>query len=76
MQSMSHMEGGGANTVMQANSVLVQKGGAQQRSVDIQIVGASGVGKTCMLEGLIKEHDPAQLSKFQQDRANIMGRYR
>eukprot|EP00392_Amoebophrya_sp_AT5.2_P004904 g4913.t1 len=71
------------NTAMQSmgNSGPGMEGGAGgrraagHRSVDIQLVGAQGVGKTMLLERLIRESDPAQLSKFNQDRSNFMGRY-
>ncbi|CAJ1359921.1 unnamed protein product [Effrenium voratum] len=35
-------------------------------------VGASGTGKTTMLGELIKEHDPAQMANFDEQRSNLM----
>ncbi|CAE8614180.1 unnamed protein product, partial [Polarella glacialis] len=45
---------------------------AGNRNVFIQIVGAPGVGKSSLLEALIQEHDPAQLAKFNEQKANFM----
>ncbi|CAD7956287.1 unnamed protein product [Amoebophrya sp. A120] len=68
------------NTAMQSMGQGVAEAGGPRgnrghKSVDIQLVGMQGVGKTCLLERLIQESDPAQIPKFQQDRANFMGRY-
>jgi len=45
---------------------------ATNRNVFLQLVGAQGVGKTPLLEGLIKDHDPAQLPKFIEQKPNLM----
>mmetsp|Transcript_66739 Transcript_66739/g.105579 ORF Transcript_66739/g.105579 Transcript_66739/m.105579 type:complete len:641 (+) Transcript_66739:148-2070(+) len=42
------------------------------RTVDIQIVGSSGVGKTALLEQLIKDNDQAQLDKFAEQKTTIL----
>ncbi|CAD7941448.1 unnamed protein product [Amoebophrya sp. A25] len=68
------------NTAMQSMGGAVDsRQGAQPRagvrSVDIQLVGAQKTGKTMLLEKLIRDCDPDQLTKFQADRANFMGRY-
>jgi len=46
--------------------------GASNRNVDIQLVGASGTGKTSLLEMLMKENDPQQLTRFNEQKANLM----
>jgi len=45
------------------------------RNVFIQLVGASKVGKSAMLEALIKEHDEAQLAKFAEQKPNLMSHH-
>jgi len=48
------------------------------RSVDIQLVGAQGVGKTSLLEAYAAGQDPSQLAKIQGDKqntGNFLGRY-
>jgi len=45
---------------------------ATNRNVFIQMVGASQVGKTALLEALIKEWDPQQHPKFLEQRPNLM----
>merc|ERR1719453_706276 len=55
-----------------------QRNQFQNRSVDIQLVGAPGVGKTALLEAYVKEFDPQQLAKIQMDRSatgSFLGRY-
>eukprot|EP00927_Polykrikos_kofoidii_P034051 TRINITY_DN28881_c0_g1_i1.p1 TRINITY_DN28881_c0_g1~~TRINITY_DN28881_c0_g1_i1.p1 ORF type:complete len:1724 (+),score=363.79 TRINITY_DN28881_c0_g1_i1:63-5234(+) len=42
------------------------------RNVHIQLVGSQYVGKTSLLETLIKDHDPAQLPKFEEQKPNLM----
>ncbi|CAE8649176.1 unnamed protein product, partial [Polarella glacialis] len=42
------------------------------RDIFIQMVGAQGVGKTCLLGALINEHDPAQESRFEEQKNNLM----
>mmetsp|Transcript_6328 Transcript_6328/g.11222 ORF Transcript_6328/g.11222 Transcript_6328/m.11222 type:complete len:1708 (-) Transcript_6328:148-5271(-) len=50
---------------------------ASSRNVDIQLVGASGVGKTKLLEMLIEEHDSDQMEVFRKQKAqgNLMSHY-
>lgn len=50
---------------------------ASSRNVDIQLVGASGVGKTKLLEILIEEHDRDQMETFKKQKAqgNLMSHY-
>jgi len=50
-------------------------GSRTNRNVNIQLVGAPGVGKTSLLEILIKEQDPAQLSKFMEGKVNLMSHH-
>jgi len=75
MQSMAGMGGqgggatGAAGGLAQARST---KGRGSNRNVDIQVVGSQGVGKTALLEALIKECDPDQLTKFYEQKANLM----
>eukprot|EP00928_Gymnodinium_smaydae_P001541 TRINITY_DN1055_c0_g2_i1.p1 TRINITY_DN1055_c0_g2~~TRINITY_DN1055_c0_g2_i1.p1 ORF type:complete len:1702 (-),score=425.04 TRINITY_DN1055_c0_g2_i1:219-5324(-) len=70
MQSMANLGQGGSTAqggVKRLGSKL-----ASNRNVDIQIVGLQGVGKTSLLEALIKESDPAQLPKFYEQKPNLM----
>eukprot|EP00929_Paragymnodinium_shiwhaense_P105640 TRINITY_DN7068_c0_g2_i3.p1 TRINITY_DN7068_c0_g2~~TRINITY_DN7068_c0_g2_i3.p1 ORF type:complete len:1669 (+),score=441.76 TRINITY_DN7068_c0_g2_i3:89-5095(+) len=43
----------------------VQLARAGERTLDVQLVGANGVGKTAMLEALFKEHDEACAKQMQ-----------
>jgi small GTP-binding protein len=73
MQSMANLSGPGAATT--AARPAVMRGGTKplsNRNVDIQLVGMQGVGKTCLLEAFIKEHDPAQMNKFIEQKQNLM----
>eukprot|EP00927_Polykrikos_kofoidii_P000010 TRINITY_DN10006_c0_g1_i1.p1 TRINITY_DN10006_c0_g1~~TRINITY_DN10006_c0_g1_i1.p1 ORF type:complete len:610 (+),score=97.64 TRINITY_DN10006_c0_g1_i1:45-1874(+) len=45
---------------------------ASNRHVDIQLVGLPRVGKTPLLETLLKDVAPMQLPKFNEQRANLM----
>ena len=79
MQSMANLGGSGQFNATAApqrqSSVAPTRAGAKiasNRNVFIQIVGCQGVGKTSMLEGLIKDHDPTQLQKFHEQRPNLM----
>jgi len=76
MQTMAMLPGGmggGASRPLASNRM----GGrlASNRNVDIQLVGYQGVGKTALLEGLIKEHDAAQLNKFYEQKPNLMSHH-
>jgi len=48
---------------------------SQGRYVDIQLVGGQGVGKSWLLERLIKECDPSQLRQFEEHRVNLVAQY-
>ncbi|CAK9038084.1 Myosin-6 (AtMYA2) [Durusdinium trenchii] len=51
----------------------VRSGGSRgHRNVFIQLVGATGTGKTTMLGELIKEHDPPAMQNFEDQRSNLM----
>jgi len=45
------------------------------RNVNIQLCGSVGVGKTALLENLIKEQDPDQMTKFMEQKANLMSHH-
>mmetsp|Transcript_70275 Transcript_70275/g.168404 ORF Transcript_70275/g.168404 Transcript_70275/m.168404 type:complete len:1729 (+) Transcript_70275:106-5292(+) len=73
MQSMSTLPAGSNQ-----QRPTARIGGAPRssnRNVDIQLIGAPGVGKTSLLEHLIRENDPAQLEKFQEQKANLMSHH-
>jgi len=78
MQSMANLGGSGqlsAAAPPRQSSAAPTRAGAKlatNRNVFIQIVGSQGVGKTSLLEGLIKDHDPSQLQKFHEQRPNLM----
>jgi len=77
MQSMANLGGSGqiSAAAPQRQSVAPTRVGAKlatNRNVFIQIVGSGGVGKTSLLEVLIKDHDPSQLQKFHEQRPNLM----
>jgi len=79
MQSMANLGGSGqisaAAAPQRQSSVAPTRAGAKlatNRNVFIQIVGCQGVGKTSLLEVLIKDHDPSQLQKFHEQRPNLM----
>uniref|UniRef100_A0A6U6W534 Myosin motor domain-containing protein n=1 Tax=Zooxanthella nutricula TaxID=1333877 RepID=A0A6U6W534_9DINO len=48
------------------------RAGKSNRNVNIQLVGSQGVGKTSLLEELIRDQDPAQMPKFVEQRTNLM----
>jgi len=48
---------------------------AGNRNVDIQLVGCPGVGKTALLENLIKDHDAPQLQRFYEQKPNLMSHH-
>jgi len=48
---------------------------ATNRNVDIQLVGSQGVGKSMLLETLIKEKDPEQMQRFQEQKPNLMSHH-
>jgi len=80
MQSMSNLGGPGAGPIQSRPSLT---GGAKpmntasrsNRNVDIQIVGFQGTGKTPLMEELIKEYDPAQLQRFNEQKPNLMSHH-
>mmetsp|Transcript_59223 Transcript_59223/g.109458 ORF Transcript_59223/g.109458 Transcript_59223/m.109458 type:complete len:87 (-) Transcript_59223:147-407(-) len=67
MQSMSTLPGGTGTTTR--GTGWLGASGSSNRNVDIQLVGAPGVGKTFLLEELIKENDLKQLEKFNEQKA-------
>mmetsp|Transcript_3782 Transcript_3782/g.4756 ORF Transcript_3782/g.4756 Transcript_3782/m.4756 type:complete len:1711 (+) Transcript_3782:132-5264(+) len=56
-------------------SMSSSTGKAAGRNVDIQLVGAQGVGKSTLLENLIKACDPEQLTRFQEQKSNLMSHH-
>jgi len=48
------------------------KPGATHRNVFFQLVGCQNVGKSALLEGLIREHDESALTKFHEQKPNLM----
>ena len=44
--------------------------------VDIELVGATNVGKSALLEAMIDEHDPGALPHFEENRSNLMTHHR
>eukprot|EP00927_Polykrikos_kofoidii_P024116 TRINITY_DN219_c0_g1_i1.p1 TRINITY_DN219_c0_g1~~TRINITY_DN219_c0_g1_i1.p1 ORF type:complete len:1712 (+),score=344.09 TRINITY_DN219_c0_g1_i1:102-5237(+) len=74
MQSMANLSTAGTAPIAPRPSLggAVRPKLAANRTVDIQLVGLPGVGKTSLLETLITENDPMQLAKFNEQRANLM----
>lgn len=58
-----------------ASRAPARAGAKSNRNVNIQLVGSQGVGKTSLLEQLIKEQDSAQLAKFVEQRSNLMSHH-
>jgi len=73
MQSMSTLPGGAGPTTRGTGRLGASR--SSNRNVDIQLIGAPGVGKTSLLEELIKENDPKQLEKFNEQKANLMSHH-
>jgi myosin heavy subunit/WD40 repeat protein len=69
VQSLANV--GGAS-VARAPSTRAAK---TNRNVDIQLIGAPGVGKTSLLEHLIREHDPEQMQRFLDNKPNLMSHH-
>lgn len=65
---------GSASMVPRPSVTTARPAGASKsnRSVNIQLVGATGVGKTTLLEKLIMEQDPNVIENFKQQKANLM----
>ncbi|CAJ1441487.1 unnamed protein product [Effrenium voratum] len=68
MQSVSGLPGAAPKAASKQRST-------GQRNVFIQFAGASGTGKTSLLEALIAEHDPQQLPKFNEQKSNFMAHH-
>jgi len=49
--------------------------GASNRNVDIQLAGMQGTGKTTLLEKLISDNDKAQLTRFAEQKSNLMSHH-
>lgn len=73
-QSLSNLPGpvNVAPSTMGAAPRLRQSG---NRNVFIQLVGNQGVGKTALLEALVKDADPASLQKFTEQKGNLMSHH-
>lgn len=67
--------GGGGAAAAAAVRAGAPRAGRTNRNVNIQLVGYVGVGKTSLLEQLIREYDPAQLAKFMEQRSNLMSHH-
>jgi WD40 repeat protein len=75
MQSMANFSGPSPAPAA-ANRPSVGGGkSASNRNVDIQLVGSPGVGKTSLLEVFIKDNDPQQLNRFNEQKTNLMAHY-
>mmetsp|Transcript_41452 Transcript_41452/g.119997 ORF Transcript_41452/g.119997 Transcript_41452/m.119997 type:complete len:1693 (+) Transcript_41452:127-5205(+) len=76
MQSTAGMTMGvGASSGQRMSLPGRMSGARSNRNVNIQLVGSSGVGKTSLLEQLIKEQDPSQVAKFNEQRTNLMSHH-
>eukprot|EP00443_Scrippsiella_acuminata_P068851 CAMPEP_0115487064 /NCGR_PEP_ID=MMETSP0271-20121206/60759_1 /TAXON_ID=71861 /ORGANISM="Scrippsiella trochoidea, Strain CCMP3099" /LENGTH=1711 /DNA_ID=CAMNT_0002915095 /DNA_START=96 /DNA_END=5231 /DNA_ORIENTATION=+ len=67
--------GGAAGASKMASLMAKGASSKSNRNVNIQLCGAQSVGKTALLEALIKEQDPAQMAKFSEQRANLMSHH-
>jgi len=74
VQSMANV-GGGMMNVSNRNATSSRLAGKPHRNVDIQLIGSAGVGKTSLLEHLIRDHDSAQLQRFQEQKPNLMSHH-
>merc|ERR1719359_332094 len=75
MQAVSAGQQVNLNTTAASGAPATKGGGTRMggktgsnRNVDIQLVGAQGVGKTSLIEQLIKDHDQAQLARFNEQK--------
>jgi len=66
-----------AAVAARASGVMSNRMGGKvsNRNVFIQLVGATGVGKTSLLESLIKAEDEVQLQKFNEQKPNLMSHH-
>jgi len=64
-----------ASSGAQPRPSISAQSAARARNVDIQLVGAVGVGKSWLLQGLIKACDPAESNKFEDQRSNLIAHY-
>lgn len=64
--------GAGAGTSAHGAASRHGSGSRGHRNVFIQLVGASGSGKSTMLGELMKEHDPSAMTNFEEQRSNLM----
>jgi myosin heavy subunit/signal recognition particle receptor subunit beta len=83
MQAVSAGQQVNLNTTAASGAPATKGGGGTRmggktgsnRNVDIQLVGAQGVGKTSLIEQLIKDHDQAQLARFNEQKQNLMSHH-
>jgi myosin heavy subunit/WD40 repeat protein len=73
MQSTANFKGPAA--APGSGTTTINRNPVSNRNVFIQLIGAAGVGKTKLLESLIRELDPSQLSKVSEMETNLLAHH-
>jgi len=75
MQSMAGLNGCAGGSAVSRVAPATRGGKGVNRNVFIQLCGFQGVGKSSLLEALIRQQDPEKVQNFNEQRSNLMSHH-